>query len=86
MAKEQEMVNSALSQHLEHGKVVLFTEGDRSIQSGKDTSSTKEFLEQNLIEFEERDLSQMSAADQHATRISLALETGSYQLPSIYFG
>eukprot|EP00356_Strombidium_inclinatum_P012884 CAMPEP_0170495074 /NCGR_PEP_ID=MMETSP0208-20121228/15002_1 /TAXON_ID=197538 /ORGANISM="Strombidium inclinatum, Strain S3" /LENGTH=57 /DNA_ID=CAMNT_0010771213 /DNA_START=386 /DNA_END=559 /DNA_ORIENTATION=- len=28
----------------------------------------------------------MSSTDQHATRISLALETGSYQLPSIFFG
>jgi glutaredoxin len=80
------MVEELISSKLNHGQVVMWTLGDKCVQTGKQARKAKKLLRSHGIEFQEVDVSKLSPEKQNLTKLALQLETGYTQLPNIYFG
>ena len=75
-----------LSKQVREGRVLLWTKGLECLKTGRQTAMAKELLEKNQIEYEEICVNHGSKKVQNEIRPALALDTGYFAFPNIYFG
>lgn len=74
VAECEELIQHYVTSNLQHGEVVIWTEGDDNMMNGKQTRKLKKILDKHQIPYTEKNVTE--STDEECISMALEMHTG----------